>query len=93
MKRLLASVTMLSLLAATPAVAQAPRTAAAAQPASFPDTPLGRLGQELVDLVNQGDSTAIHDFLAAAVRRSSTAAARRRGSRTRSRSCMRRVAG
>jgi CubicO group peptidase (beta-lactamase class C family) len=56
-------VATLALLAAAPLGAQQPP--AAAQPApvpSFPDTPVGRLGRELIDLVNRGDSAEIHGF-------------------------------
>jgi CubicO group peptidase (beta-lactamase class C family) len=68
MRRLLAAMIVLMLLAArAPLVAQAPGPAgspAAPPPPTFPDTPLGRLGRELVDLVNRGDSAAIHAFFA-----------------------------
>jgi CubicO group peptidase (beta-lactamase class C family) len=64
MRRLLAFIIILSLVAATPIVAQAPATAGAPSPANFPDTPLGRLGRELVGLINQGDSASIHALLA-----------------------------
>lgn len=39
-----------------------PVSAQTSTPATFPDTPVGRLGRELVDLVNRGDSAAINAF-------------------------------
>lgn len=43
-------------------VVASPLGAQAAPSPTFPDTPVGRLGHELIDLVNRGDSAAIHAF-------------------------------
>ena len=57
------------VLLAAPALAQGGAQGAqgapppAAPPATFPDTPLGRLGRELVDVVNSGDSAAVARFV------------------------------
>jgi CubicO group peptidase (beta-lactamase class C family) len=53
---------------AAPLAAQtAPAAAGPAAPAraALPDTPLGRLGRQLVDVVNAGDSAAVARFVAA----------------------------
>jgi CubicO group peptidase (beta-lactamase class C family) len=66
MRRILAVITVLALLAAEPLATQPPASVGppAPPPPGLPDTPLGRLGRELLDLVNRGDSAAIHAFFA-----------------------------
>ena len=68
MSRILA-IAALALLAVTAPVGAQPSAPAGGQsaappPLTFPDTPVGRLGHELIDLVNGGDSAAIHAFFA-----------------------------
>lgn len=64
MSRLLA-VAFLAILTLAPSLgAQQPVAAGQPAPTTFPDSPVGRLGRELLDLVNGGDSAAIHGFFA-----------------------------
>lgn len=55
---------VLALPAVTVAQAPAPGPVPPAPAAAFPDTPLGRLGRELVAVVDAGDSAAIARFVA-----------------------------
>ena len=64
MPRFLALASLALLAATVPAGAQpsAGEGRPTPPPPSFPDTPAGRLGRELIDLVNGGDSAAVHAF-------------------------------
>jgi CubicO group peptidase (beta-lactamase class C family) len=67
---LLAAGSVAGSVAVTPAAAQPPAAQPpAAQPpaVAFPDTPLGRLGAELIALLDDGDSVAIRRFVDAHV--------------------------
>lgn len=68
MTRTFAILSLVLLAAAAPLRAQGARQPTAtnqpAPPPEFPETPLGRLGRELIDLVDRGDSAAIDAFFA-----------------------------
>ena len=64
MRRILARAGYILLTFTAPLAAQQSAVAGrpASTPPSFPDTPVGHFGHELIDLVNGGDSSAIHAF-------------------------------
>jgi len=61
--RRFAAAVCLAGAAAAPAHAQPAATGGARPAATLPDTPLGRLGQRLVEVVNAGDSAAVGRFV------------------------------
>ena len=64
LRRLLAAASLGGALVASEAAAQPAGPPAGPPPTTFPDTPLGRLGQRLVAVIDGGDSAAIARFVA-----------------------------